>query len=584
MRFYLFILFLFLVNLSYNQEVEFYAEASKSKIGLDERLRIEFKMNVDGDNFIEPSFEGFIPSGKSQSTGSKFVNGKRSFSRTYTFILSPTKKGNFSIGQATIEYDGKIYKTSPLEVQVIEANQSSSSSENSNSLVNDDINLILEISKDNPYLNEVITLEYNLLLNPNIRISTAPNQIDIPKFKNFWSQDLENNLDLKYKTYKGQRYQYLNWKKYILFPQKTGELEILPMTLDVIVDVPTNKRDFFGRTYYETTSKRVSTGKRIIKVKPLPEKNKPESFNGAVGSFDISIKPSKFQLNATESLQLEFKINGNGNLKLFTLPNVTTPSSIEKYSPEYKEKINTNTGGMSGEISNTYTLVPKFKGKYPIPAVEFSYFNPSAGNYITKRSNEIIIDVSGGPINPSNSSMKPNFENNKIISTADQFDPIIKSNSNFYLINKKSFVDTKKILYTILLFPVVLVILVFIYFKLNKKTILESSIKSRRADSLARKYLKNAKIDINNEESFYSSLENAMFNFIKSKYLIEKKDFSKENLSKILSEHNVSNEIILDINEILNNCELARFTPINTDEMDNDYEKAVKIISNFDNK
>ena len=75
-----------------------------------------------------------------------------------------------------------------------------------------------------------------------------------------------------------------------------------------------------------------------------------------------------------------------------------------------------------------------------------------------------------------------------------------------------------------------------------------------------------------------------MFNFIKSKYLIEKKDFSKENLSKILSEHNVSNEIILDINEILNNCELARFTPINTDEMDNDYEKAVKIISNFDNK
>ena len=93
-------------------------------------------------------------------------------------------------------------------------------------------------------------------------------------------------------------------------------LEAGRLTLDVTIDVPTNRRDFFGNTIYTQTSKKVASRKRIIKVKNFPEKGKPESFNGAVGNFDISLNSSKSQLKATESFQLEFKVNGNGNLKL----------------------------------------------------------------------------------------------------------------------------------------------------------------------------------------------------------------------------------------------------------------------------
>jgi hypothetical protein len=48
-------------------QVQFEAKVSKTTLGLNERLRIDFVMNVDGDNFVQPSFEGFrIVAGPSQ--------------------------------------------------------------------------------------------------------------------------------------------------------------------------------------------------------------------------------------------------------------------------------------------------------------------------------------------------------------------------------------------------------------------------------------------------------------------------------------------------------------------------------------
>ena len=89
---------------------------------------------------------------------------------------------------------------------------------------------------------------------------------------------------------------------------------------------------------------------------------------------------------------------------------------------------------------------------------------------------------------------------------------------------------------------------------------------------------------MNNKDSFYASLENALFNFIKSKYLIEREDFSKDRLKSILEKDKISDNIIEDLINIINSCELARYTPTTPEGMDQDYENAVKVISNFDKK
>ena len=583
MRLFVYISFLFFLNISFSQ-VKFEAEVSKTKLGVNENLRVDFKMNKDGDNFSPPTFNGFrVVGGPNQSVSNSWINGVRTFSKTYSYFLTPEKKGNYTIGQASIEIDGDIYKTLPVKVQVTEAVESSLSPGSPSSVVDDDIELSIEISKSNPYLNEPISVEFKLLFNPKINVTNL-GEIDNPEFKNFWSQNIKiPRLEIKSTSYKGQRYNYVTWKKALLFPQKAGDLELLPLTLDVTIDVPTNRRDFFGNTIYTQTSKKVASRKRIIKVKNFPENGKPESFNGAVGNFDISLNSSKSQLKATESFQLEFKVNGNGNLKLFSLPEIIVPSSLEKYAPEFKEKINTSLSGMNGEISNVYTIVPQYQGKYPIPPVEFSFFNPKTEQYVTLYSNESIVDVLDGPTRLSESNVQASNPVSNSITSSDQFN-FIKLSSDFIQINRKNIIDSKKILITLFLIPIIILVLSIIYFNLRNKKVSENILKSRDADLLARQYLNNAKIDMNNKDSFYASLENALFNFIKSKYLIEREDFSKDRLKNILEKDKISDNIIEDLIDIINSCELARYTPTTTEGMDQDYEKAVKVISNFDKR
>ena len=583
MRLFVYISFLFFLNISFSQ-VKFEAEVSKTKLGVNENLRVDFKMNKDGDNFSPPSFNGFrVVGGPNQSVSNSWINGVRTFSKTYSYFLTPEKKGNYTIGQASIEIDGDIYKTLPVKVQVTEAVESSLSPGSPSSVVDDDIELSIEISKSNPYLNEPISVEFKLLFNPKINVTNL-GEIDNPEFKNFWSQNIKiPRLEIKSTSYKGQRYNYVTWKKALLFPQKAGDLELLPLTLDVTIDVPTNRRDFFGNTIYTQTSKKVASRKRIIKVKNFPENGKPESFNGAVGNFDISLNSSKSQLKATESFQLEFKVNGNGNLKLFSLPEIIVPSSLEKYAPEFKEKINTSLSGMNGEISNVYTIVPQYQGKYPIPPVEFSFFNPKTEQYVTLYSNESIVDVLDGPTRLSESNVQASNPVSNSITSTDQFN-FIKLSSDFIQIDRKNIIDSKKILFTLFLIPIIILVLAIIYFNLRNKKVSENILKSRDADLLARQYLNNAKIDMNNKDSFYASLENALFNFIKSKYLIEREDFSKDRLKSILEKDKISDNIIEDLIDIINSCELARYTPTTPEGMDQDYEKAVKVISNFDKR
>lgn len=583
MKLFVYISFLFFLNISFSQ-VKFEAEVSKTKLGVNENLRVDFKMNKDGDNFNPPSFNGFrVVGGPNQSVSNSWINGVRTFSKTYSYFLTPETKGNYTIGQASIEIDGDIYKTLPVKVQVTEAVESSLSPGSPSSVVDDDIELSIEISKSNPYLNEPISVEFKLLFNPKINVTNL-GEIDNPEFKNFWSQNIKiPRLEIKSTSYKGQRYNYVTWKKALLFPQKAGDLELLPLTLDVTIDVPTNRRDFFGNTIYTQTSKKVASRKSIIKVKNFPENGKPESFNGAVGNFDISLNSSKSQLKATESFQLEFKVNGNGNLKLFSLPEIIVPSSLEKYAPEFKEKINTSLSGMNGEISNVYTIVPQYQGKYPIPPVEFSFFNPKTEQYVTLYSNESIVDVLDGPTRLSESNVQTSNPVSNSITSSDQFN-FIKLSSDFIQIDRKNIIDSKKILFTLFLIPIIILVLAIIYFNLRNKKVSENILKSRDADLLARQYLNDAKIDMNNKDSFYASLENALFNFIKSKYLIEREDFSKDRLKSILEKDKISNNIIEDLIDIINSCELARYTPTTPEGMDQDYEKAVKVISNFDKR
>ncbi|MDB9793473.1 BatD family protein [Flavobacteriaceae bacterium] len=586
LRFYIF-LFFWITSISnlkaQENSVSFEAILSKKSLGINEKLRVDFKMNKDGDNFTPPNFTGFkVVGGPNQSVSNMWVNGKRTFSKIYSYFLSPIKKGSVTIGQATIEIDNKIYKTLPVKISVSESVSISKDPSDPNYVVNENLHLVAEVSNISPFLNEGISIIYKLYYSPQINVTNV-GEIETPEFENFWSQNIKiPRLQIERGSYKGDNYNFVTWKKIVLYPQKSGKLEVLPLSLDVSVDVPTNRRDFFGNRIYNQVSKKVTAGKRSINVKVLPL-NSPESFNGAVGKFDIKLKTNKTELNASESLQATVKVSGNGNLKLFSTPSIKVPSSLEKYDPEYNEKVSTNLTGMKGFISNTYTLVPQFQGKYPIKPVEFTFFNPKLNKYETIYSDEIIINVLEGPLSfqEKNINSSSTTKSKNILPSINQF-KFIKTDSDLVKINSKPFIYSLSF-YLILIFPVLAILLLVIFFKSNNITSSKlKESKSRRANKLAKKYLSDARKNLENKDMFYVALEKALHNFLKSKLFIETSDYSKEKISKLLYSKDIEKESLELFIKLIENCEFARFTPASEFKINNDYENAVKVITKID--
>ncbi|MEH6619894.1 BatD family protein [Maribacter arcticus] len=519
-----------------NDAVTFEMKLSKPKLGLNERLRVDFVMNRDGDNFNPPDFSGFkVIMGPSQSISSSWINGVRSYSKSYSYTLSPTAKGKFTIKQSTIVIGGETYKSLASEVEVTAAVDKPSDQMTADDVADENLHLVAEISKTDPFLNEAITVIYKLYVSPNISVSNYQ-PLDNPTYNNFWSQDIKvSALSAQNGTYKGKPYRYVILKRVVLYPQKSGELDIEPLSLDVTVDVPTGRRDFFGQRMYAQTNKTVSAGNRTINVKPLPLANQPSDFTGAVGDFDFAVTTSKKSLNATESLQAIVEVNGKGNLKLFKLPELELPSALEVYEPEFTEGVRTTLAGMQGKVSNQYTIVPSFRGKYPIAPLSFSFFNPTTEKYTTLTSDEIVINVLEGPLSAdSNSAASTNSAKQSVVASKNQFNfikltPNLTSKSVSYFFGSTSF-------YLWLLCPLLLIPLAIIFRK--KRDAFAGDVagnKIRRANKLARKYLSAAKKELGNKDSFYVALERALHNYLKAKLKIETSDFSKDKIVELLN-------------------------------------------------
>ncbi len=563
--------------------VTFEMKLSKPKLGLNERLRVDFIMNRDGDNFNPPDFTGFkVVMGPSQSISSSWINGVRSYSKSYSYTLAPTSRGKFTIKQASIVIGGETYKSLAKEVEVTAAVDKPSDQMTADDVADENLHLVAEISKTNPYLNEAITVIYKLYVSPNISVSNYQ-PLDNPTYNNFWSQDIKvNALSAQNGTYKGKPYRYVILKRVVLYPQKSGKLDIEPLSLDVTVDVPSSRRNFFGQRMYDQTNKTVSAGKRIINVKPLPLENQPADFNGAVGDFDFAVITSKTSLNASESLQATVEVSGKGNLKLFKLPELELPSALEVYEPEFTEGVRTTLAGMQGKVSNQYTIVPSFRGKYPISPLNFSYFNPSTGKYTTLTSDEIVINVLEGPLSASaNAAQNSNNQKQSIITSGDQFNfiklnPDLTSKSVSYFFGSTSF-------YIWLLCPLLLIPLAIVFRK--RRDSLAGDVvgnKIRKANKLARKYLSAAKKELGNKESFYVALERALHNYLKAKLKIETSEFSKDKITELLTEKQIDDATVNSFIDLLKNCESARYSPFSNVQMQADYDKASEVISKMD--
>lgn len=578
--------FSFFVILTFNlqAQVSFDAKVSKKRLGLNERLRIDFEMNENGDNFNPPPFKNFqIISGPQQAVSRSWVNGVQSFSKTYTYFLTPRSKGNFTIGQAEVTINGEIYKTSPIEIEVTNAVKKPNDPNNVEGQIDGNIHLVAEVSNPNPYLNEGITIVYKLYFRNPISVSDV-SEIETPSYGDFWSHLIKiGRAEINMRgSFKGEPYNEVIWRKAVLYPQKSGNLVLDPLTLNLTLSLPSNRRDLFGRRILTQSQRTITTGEKVIKVKDLPEKNKPDNFAGAVGKFDFDLILNKDALKASESFQAKIKVRGKGNLNLFNLPSINVPNTLEVYEPEHNEKIKVTLSGIQGTVEDSYTIVPQFQGKYPIPSIEFTYFDPKLEAYKTLFSQELIVDVFDGPTSGL-TSVNNSLSNSK--------NSIVPNDSSFRFIKLDTKLQQKKqkifwrsyLFWSLLFIPFFLIITSILIKKyvLNKTEDLTTR-KQKRAQLLAKKYLSSAKKVIQDQARFYEALERALHNYLKAKLKIETTELSKSKIQKLLNDKGIEKQISLEYVEVIENCERARYAPgssINTEE---DLKKSGELISKID--
>lgn len=579
----LFIL-LFSITNSLAQKIELVATVSKNKIGIHQRLKVEYTVNRQGaDDFELPEFKNFeVVAGPSSSISQSWVNGKTSYSQAYIYILQPTKIGTFELPSATIEYKGQKIRSNTVTVNIVSEAEIPKDPNDPAYIASENVHLVTEISDSKPYLGEGIYVVYKLYFSHKVGFSDW-RITDIPQYNGFWNQDIDVKSEVKNTMYKGEKYRYIELKRSLLIPQKSGELEIEPINMDIKVQVPTGRGDFFGNAITRSVNHTTKSKIRTVKVKDLPLDGKPTNFNGAVGDFDFSVTASKNVLKSNETTQLKVLVSGKGNLKLFDLPEVQTPSELEVFTPEHSESVRTTLNGLSGKITDNYTLVPEFKGKYIIPEVSFSYFNPKEETYKTITSNEIVINVAEGKSLPTETKEEAstNIVKQEVVLTDNNF-RYIATRTTFSPVKIEDFFKSS-LFYTLLFLPFLAIpIGIFVGKQKEKRDGDLVGKRLRKADRLARKYLSQAKKKLGKKEEFYIALEKALHNFLKAKLNIETTDISQDRISTILQDRNVDKEAVNEFIEVLNDCDFARYTPTTNVEMQQEFEKAKIVITKID--
>jgi hypothetical protein len=591
-----FILLFTLTGSVFAQDINFTASA-KGVVRVGEKFQLSYKINAEGKGFRGPNITDFqVLSGPNTSTNSsvQIINGQvsRKVEYVFTYILRASKEGTFTIPAATISVDGKTYNSNTLQVKVAKSNTGQQSTEETAG----ELFLRAHISNSTPYLGEQTIITYKIYT--NIPISNI-DASKISSFSGFWSKDLFQNLKeypQSREVINGKEYVVAEVRKFALFPQQSGEIIIDPGEIECVAQIRSGSQrkssdpffdsffnDPFFNNRYKNVEKQLLSNSLKIDVKPLPTRNKPANFSGAVGNFNFNAEISETEVNANESISLKFTLQGKGNIELIDPPSVNFPPDFEVYDPDIKNNIRLNTNGVSGTRTFEYLIIPRNPGDFTIQPVTISFFDTNKNKYEILQSPEYKIKVNKGDGQTTGISYSGVGKEDIQYIGQDirhiKLPPYqLKTTGNFFFKSDWYFV--------LLIIPLFISILVIILWRQTVKR--RSDIvrmKTKKATKVSGKRLKiaNGFLKQGRENEFYVEISQALWGYLSDKLNIPKAELSMDNVKDILNKKNVDQTITTQFINTLNNTEYARFAPGDKSEnMDKIYREALDIITKIE--
>lgn len=573
------------------EDVQFRAQAPAQVI-VGRPFQFSYTVNQRAKDLRAPEFTDFdyiAGPYTSQSSSTSFVNGKRtsSFQMTFTYTLMAQKEGTFSIPPATITVSGERYTSNGVKITVLPEDQPQQSNSNSGQTAQrsnsgsgqttqsgpEQGNIFVRtlVSKTKVYEQEAILLSYKVYV-AGVDLKQFTNNTTLPDFTSFLQQKIDlQDVQLELENYNGRNYQTATIYSTLLYPQKSGDIQIEPASFEAVLLVPNQARsrsifdDFFNS--YTTATRTLRAPGTTIHVTPLPA-GKPASYAGGVGKFTMDAKLSSTEVKTNEAITLTLTIRGAGNMKLLKTPAVDWPEGFEQYDPKVTNNFKTSTGGMSGTRTIEYLAIPRAAGEYILPAIQFGYFDTEKGKYEVLSTPEYTLHIARGAGDPTATAQPAgvNYVNKENIR---------ELGSDIRYISAANFVpasDSEVLhipfgswqMYLLYGCPLIIAALLFIIFR---KRIRENAdiigMRKRQANSVARKRLKTAKklLSEQKKEQFFEEIERASLQYLSDRLSIPTADLNKETITATLRDRTIDETLIERTNRVLSDAAFARYAP-----------------------
>ena len=134
---------------------------------------------------------------------------------------------------------------------------------------------------------------------------------------------------------------------------------------------------------------------------------------------------------------------------------------------------------------------------------------------------------------------------------------------------------------------VMFAIALIIHKRMNKLNNNQVMMRNKKATKVAKKRLTNAHINLKNgnQNGFYEELSQALWGYISDKLNIPLSQLSMDSVKEVMTNNAITEEIINEFIELLNNCEFARFAPGDpSKKMDELYHKGIDVITKIEKK
>ena len=589
---------------TFADKVSFVASAPDVVV-VGDQFRLSYTVTTQKvKDFRAPSIKGFdvlMGPSRSEQSSTQIVNGSVSStsSITFTYILMANTAGEFTVPGASIVAEGNQMISNSVKIKVLPQDQNHNSSRRNNdnsssiqpssnaSVSNQDLFITATASKTNVYEQEAFVLTYKIYTREsNLQLNNAK----LPDFKGFHSQEIEMTTNARWtpEHYKGRNYYTTVYRQFVLFPQQSGKLFIEPAQFQMTVNKPVQSADpfdafFNGGNNVIEIKKPITTPKIAINVNPLPA-GKPTNFLGGVGEFNISSSINSKELKTNDAITIKLVISGTGNLKLISNPEIKFPDDFEVYDPKVDNQVRLTKEGLTGNKVIDYLAIPRHAGTYKIPGVSFSYFDIRSKSYKTLNTEDYVINVEKGAGNAD--QVIANFTNKEDLKVLGEDIRYIKQNEVTFQ-PKGSFFYGSMSYWLFYIIPALAFILFFIiYRKQAAENANVAKMRTKKANKVAIKRMKLAGklLSENKKDAFYDEVLKALWGYISDKLNIPVSRLSKDNIEEKLRNHGVSEELIKEFLNALNDCEFARFAPGDENQaMDKVYSSSIEVISKMEN-